>query len=456
MSVDADAGADANIIAEHEALIQFLYLAPVGLVQAGLDGTIGMINPISAQLLMPLAPQACLNNLFDALEGVAPELRHLCAAFSEPSGMICEGRQIFLQQAGSSQKRATPEVLSISVLKLDADRLMAVISDVTEQVRRERQLKHTGAWLNAILTNISDYAVVGLDEAGQVSAWNDTIGRVTGFGADVVGQPYSVFFPDGATTDARQFDRLREANVNGWSLEEGARQRADGSQFWGSAMISPLPDRGAVPDGELDTAYCMILRDISDKHAAGAAAHRAAFSDALTGVSNRRAFFDAAAQELERRCQATRATALVLFDADRLKQVNEQHGVAGGDRVLRDLATLLRATFRAVDVVARTGGNQFAVLLPSTDSTGAMAFAERVRALASARPAALDGAAIAYTVSAGVAEMDDEASDLTALMARAEQALRNAKQDGRNRVAAWSAPASTQTSAPAPSKVSPL
>jgi hypothetical protein len=72
--------AHAQLAAEHEALIQFLYLAPVGLVQTGIDGEIVMINPISAQLLMPLSRDGCLTNLFTALEGVAPELRHLCAS----------------------------------------------------------------------------------------------------------------------------------------------------------------------------------------------------------------------------------------------------------------------------------------------------------------------------------------------------------------------------------------
>jgi hypothetical protein len=75
MSNDIHRDTGAGIVAEHEALIQFMYLAPVGLVQADMAGDIAMINPISAQLLMPLAPQACLNNLFEALEGVAPPHR---------------------------------------------------------------------------------------------------------------------------------------------------------------------------------------------------------------------------------------------------------------------------------------------------------------------------------------------------------------------------------------------
>lgn len=448
---------DVDVIAEHEALIQFLYLAPVGLVQADMRGEIAMINPISAQLLMPLAPGACLNNLFDALADVAPELRHLCTSFTAPSGMICEGRQIFLRQDGVRIQRGTPSVLSISLLKLDEGRLMAVISDVTEQVRRERQLKHTDAWLSAILTNISDYAIVSLDRAGLVSEWNDTIGRVTQFGQDVVGQPYSVFFPDGATTHERQFDRLREAEDNGWNLEEGARMRADGTQFWGSAMISPLPEKGILEGDEPDTAYCMILRDISDQRAASEAARSAAFNDQLTGVSNRRAFFDAAELELERRRQSPRATSLVVFDVDHLTVINERFGNAAGDQVLRELAALLRTTFREVDVVARMGGKEFAVLLPSTDLDGAFAVAERVRTLVAVQPAALDGKLVNYTVSAGVSEMDDQATDLTALMARAEQAMRGAKLNGRNLVASWRGAAPAASTSPSfPNNAAPL
>jgi PAS domain-containing protein len=176
----------ARLAAEHEALMQFLYLAPVGLVQTAADGEILMINPVSAQLLMPLQRDGNLVNLFDALAGVAPELRHLCAMFARPTGMVCDGLHIQLGGRG-------PQVLSLTLLKLDEARLMAVLSDVTEQVRRDRQLRQNEAWLGALLKSITDYALVGLDGAGRVSAWNETIARVTGHGEAVVGQPYSVF-----------------------------------------------------------------------------------------------------------------------------------------------------------------------------------------------------------------------------------------------------------------------
>ena len=70
-----------DLAEEYEALIQFLYVAPVGLIQTGLDGSIVMINPLSAQLLMPLSRDGGLSNLFGALEGVAPDLRHQAREF---------------------------------------------------------------------------------------------------------------------------------------------------------------------------------------------------------------------------------------------------------------------------------------------------------------------------------------------------------------------------------------
>ena len=116
--------------------MQFLYLAPVGLVQTALDGTICMINPVSAQLLMPLSRDGNLTNLFAALEGVAPALRHLCADFLPSQGMVCDGMYIPLSADRGS--KSTSKVLSLSVVKLGDARLMAVLSDVTVQVRRER------------------------------------------------------------------------------------------------------------------------------------------------------------------------------------------------------------------------------------------------------------------------------------------------------------------------------
>jgi diguanylate cyclase (GGDEF)-like protein len=119
-----------------EALVQFLYRAPIGLVQAGLDGTVDMLNPMSSSLLMPLARDASLDNLFEVLREVAPQLHTMAARFDRPSGVVCEGLRLPL---GELAAPGGPQVLSLSLLKLDATRLMATVADATAEVQREQE-----------------------------------------------------------------------------------------------------------------------------------------------------------------------------------------------------------------------------------------------------------------------------------------------------------------------------
>ncbi|MBC7682574.1 MAG: bifunctional diguanylate cyclase/phosphodiesterase [Ferruginibacter sp.] len=128
----ADTAADA-----YEALMQFLYQAPIGLAQTSLDGTIEMANPMSAQLLMPVSPDGSLDNLFDVLARVAPHLRGLVEAFAPSSGVVCESVRIPLQT--DSQGQSAPKMLSFNLLKLGPNQLMAMLSDITREVQREQQ-----------------------------------------------------------------------------------------------------------------------------------------------------------------------------------------------------------------------------------------------------------------------------------------------------------------------------
>ncbi|WUR14562.1 PAS domain-containing protein [[Empedobacter] haloabium] len=239
-----------SLAAEHEALMQFLYLAPVGLVQAAPDGEIAMINPVSAQLLMPLSRDGGLANLFTALQDVAPELRTLVAQFAAPSGVICDGLHLHLH-GGAGRG---PQILSLSLVKLDAARLMAVLADVTLQVQRERQLRRSDAWLNALLASGTEYALASLDGQGRIERWHDSIARVTGHTEAVVGQPYTALL---APASGAGDQRLREADATGWSGAEQLCRRADGSSFRGSSIIAPLPAQDAD-----EPAYCMVLRDL--------------------------------------------------------------------------------------------------------------------------------------------------------------------------------------------------
>jgi diguanylate cyclase (GGDEF)-like protein len=121
----------------YEALVQFLYRAPIGLVQIDSTGAVELLNPMASNLLMPLVGSDGLDNLYTVLRVHAPELAAMAAAFADPSGVICETLRVPLgaKQGGPN----APEVLSISLLKLDATRLMCVVADATLDIQRERE-----------------------------------------------------------------------------------------------------------------------------------------------------------------------------------------------------------------------------------------------------------------------------------------------------------------------------
>ncbi len=140
---------DDDIATEYEALLQFVYLAPVGVVQFGNGGDIDMANPMCAQLLMPVSRDGMLTNLLDAMDDVAPELRRMIDAAGDASGAICRDHRVALPRSGRPD--GIPQVLAVSLIRLDADRLMGIVSDVSEAVRQETLYRENQAWLNESL-----------------------------------------------------------------------------------------------------------------------------------------------------------------------------------------------------------------------------------------------------------------------------------------------------------------
>lgn len=157
--------------------------------------------------------------------------------------------------------------------------------------------------------------------------------------------------------------------------------------------------------------------------------------DPLTHVSNRRYFFDRLGVELERARRHGTKVAVLLLDLDHFKRVNDRFGHLTGDAVLMHVATqLVRDVLRRSDVIGRYGGEEFAVLLPETDTEGAMIVAERCRTAIATDPLMLgDQTRVRITASIGVA-VPGEAFDADDLMQRVDEALYRAKANGRNRV----------------------
>jgi diguanylate cyclase (GGDEF)-like protein len=184
----------------------------------------------------------------------------------------------------------------------------------------------------------------------------------------------------------------------------------------------------------LFVTFCLaFLRVNMSKERAELEQRRAALTDSLTGIPNRRAFFDVGQPLLERLLDDRRPAALLLFDLDRFKEVNDTAGHQTGDRVLKAFADLVATSIRPGDLFGRLGGEEFAGLLVNVSMAEALQAAERLRqAFEVMRVPGLD---VKPTVSVGVAMTTEAGRDLTALLATADRALYRAKADGRNRVA---------------------
>jgi diguanylate cyclase (GGDEF)-like protein len=160
----------------------------------------------------------------------------------------------------------------------------------------------------------------------------------------------------------------------------------------------------------------------------------AALTDALTGLLNRRAFVDRAQRVLDRNAQIRGTAALMAFDLDRFKKINDTFGHAMGDRVLRIFADVLGTTTRPTDLLARIGGEEFVALLPNAGCEAALSIANRVRETFQEAAQFVDGRRIDATVSVGIAATAGHPWTIIDILPLADAALYIAKNEGRNRV----------------------
>ncbi len=186
---------------------------------------------------------------------------------------------------------------------------------------------------------------------------------------------------------------------------------------------------------------------LSAAHERAAELERRSREDELTGASNRTHFSERLAQELAR---GGEGVAVLLADLDEFKRVNDEHGHLAGDRALRIAARRLAQALRGSELLARWGGEEFAVLVPRIGRADAIALAERLRAAMAARPFDLGAAAVELTLSVGVALTADGLRTPDELVGAADEALYAAKSAGRNAVRGWRPPDRAATGSPLP------
>lgn len=154
--------------------------------------------------------------------------------------------------------------------------------------------------------------------------------------------------------------------------------------------------------------------------------------DELTGMPNRRAFFELGDKLLSQASRRGAPVALMMFDLDHFKSINDELGHKAGDDVLRSVADVFSREVRAADVAARLGGEEFVVLLADTDADEAMQFAQRLLGTLEAEPVHTADGRIGVTASCGIASLPDSGGDLSELLRHADKAMYCAKVKGRN------------------------
>jgi diguanylate cyclase (GGDEF)-like protein/PAS domain S-box-containing protein len=272
--------------------------------------------------------------------------------------------------------------------------------------------------------------VVVIDDRGLIREFNAAAETMFGYQTrEVIGTSINrLMFSDVAE---KHDAYLRSSQAHGSDVMGGRRdviaRRKDGT-----AVPVEINVSNTIFGGE--RLHVGVLRDITKRKELEEQLRLQANTDFLTGTMNRRAFMEALQHAFELARRHDRALALLLLDADHFKRVNDTHGHPVGDMVLLELARIGTSRLRAADRMGRVGGEEFAFLLPETDATGAITFAERL--LSAIRAARVDiggKVSLSFTVSIGIAVKTLDIRDHETLLRCADQALYAAKKGGRNR-----------------------
>jgi diguanylate cyclase (GGDEF)-like protein len=234
-------------------------------------------------------------------------------------------------------------------------------------------------------------------------------------------------------TEAERLGRMEHRVLELGQRISGEEVLVDASgvtrHFW--LMKIPIMENGKV------TASVGISTDISETVRLKQQFELLANTDPMTAISNRRHFISEAARELKRMYRAGENLAVIMFDIDKFKAINDLYGHAAGDRAILALVDVCRRMRRETDLLGRLGGDEFVIVLPRTDPMEALAAAERLReAIAKTSVIGNEHEIILITVSLGVA-LSDGVCSLDDVINRADVALYHAKQHGRNRTSLY-------------------
>ena len=304
--------------------------------------------------------------------------------------------------------------------------LAGFCNDVTNRRLSEDALEREKQFSDALIESAPGAFYV-IDVEGNFVRWNNYLSQLTGLdNAELLNRPLLL--------SIHEEDRPRAAAIMKVALENGYAQ---------AELRVLTPEHGFRPFSMTvrrfevgKSSYLLgVGTDTTEWLAKIKNLEHEAWTDPLTHVASRSHFLEMAQLEFERCRRYGHAVSLWMLDVDHFKNVNDTFGHAGGDIALQSLAQTSRQTLRDWDILGRMGGEEFAVLLPETQSDQALLVAERLRSAVAATHVALDDEkSVDLTVSIGIATARPDDVDVDALIKRADEALFEAKRSGRDKV----------------------
>lgn len=335
--------------------------------------------------------------------------------------------------------------VEINAKMLEDGRLLGIVRDVSSRKQDEKR----GQYLSFVMEHISS-AVISTNIENCITDWNPAAERLYGYKKeDAFGWELDAICRTSYVSG--QFEKYQKALEKEQQWRGELQQiRQDGQAIWVDVSVNLLTDEKGSVIGRV-----IISRDVTERKLAEEELHRtkelildinrklrhafereqlASRTDSLTGAFNRRYFFELLEYEFSASRRYSRPLTLIMFDIDRFKQINDTYGHLTGDEVLEKIVSVVKSQLRETDVLSRYGGDEFVILLSSSNEQDALIVLERIHNELLASPFEATGIKVDLTISVGIASMSNSMEKPDQLVSLADQALYAAKNAGRNRV----------------------
>ena len=335
--------------------------------------------------------------------------------------------------SGQGDERVATEALKLGAYDylIKSEETLASIGLVIRQALRSHTLERRAQILQQIVANASD-SIITMDMHGSILTANTAVELMFEYTPDeVVGKQMSLLFPDLTAGSELAHMLTDDGEQAAWQGELNATKKGGG--------VFPAHVSTSVLRDESGRALCLIAiaRDVTERRNLMEKLQLLSVTDNLTGLFNHRYFHDRLQYEFARARRYSESLGCIMMDLDYFKTVNDTYGHLIGDDVLKAVADIIKSATRSADIVARYGGEEFAILLPNTDLRGAAQCAEHIWESLGTSEIATRGGVVRLTMSVGVTALTPDVQDEDEFHHRADIALIEAKQRGRNNVCVW-------------------